>query len=148
MNENIIYIFLIIIFLFFLSNEVKINNFFSTKYFKILFILLIIYFVYEKYNFLYLMVLFLIIILLNIDFIKFKNNKYIKNFINLENFISDSKNIESRKDQKSILATFNINNLKKDILHEKEPFKDKVENIKELYDNIQNEIFKLKEIVT
>lgn len=174
MYENIIYIIFIIILLFFISNEEKINSFFSKKYFKILFILLIIYFVYEKYNLLYLMILLLIIMILNIDWNRFKNNKYLKNsfvtpeyckyaykqFINgfTENFISDSNN-SPRTDQSPILSQFNvvdfaneIKTLKKksELLDENtpqkiEPFKENVENIKELYDNIQNEINKLKE---
>jgi hypothetical protein len=179
MYENIIYIIFIIILLFFISNEEKINSFFSKKYFKILFLLLIIYFVYEKYNLLYLMILLLIIMILNIDWNRFKNNKYLKNigFINsfvtpefckyaykqftnrfAENFISDSNN-SPRTDQSPILSQFNVVDFVKEIntLKKKselfdgntpqkiEPFKENVENIKELYDNIQNEINKLKE---
>jgi len=173
MVENIIYIILIIILLFFISSEEKINNFFSKKYFKYLFVLLITYFIYEKYNFLYLMVLFLIITILNVDFDKFKNNKY------LEKFISDSKGIFTKSDIKTKGGNFNIKKIIKDLnikmpikfkselleddLENKniekfkdksddnddklEPFKDNVEDIKVLYDNIQNEISKLKEIV-
>jgi len=157
MYENIIYIIFIIILLFFISNEEKINLFFSRKYFKVLFLLLIIYFVYEKYNLLYLMALLLIIMILNIDWNRFKNNKYLKN---IENFISDSP-MSPRGDQSPILSPFNIINFAKkiktlektsELLDENkntsqkiEPFKENVENIKELYDNIQNEINKLKE---
>ena len=87
----------------------------------------------------------------NIDWNRFKNNKYLKN---IENFISDSPH-SARGDQSPILSPFNIINFSKkiktleknsELLDQKiEPFKENVENIKELYDNIQNEINKLKE---
>lgn len=64
---NIILISLIIIILFFMSNDEKINNISTKKNIKILFLLIIIYFVYQNYNIFLLFILFIIFIAFTID---------------------------------------------------------------------------------
>ena len=90
MIQNIIFIILLIILLFFLSNEKNIDNIISKKYVKFLFILTIIYFIYQNYNIILLVVAILIFIFLNVNVKeKFLNNKYLNNYENFKNLLSE-----------------------------------------------------------
>ena len=83
MMQNIILITLMILLIFFLSNETKINDIINKKYIKYLFILVIIYFVKQNYNFTLLIVALLVIIFLNVDIKgKIENNQYFESFSN------------------------------------------------------------------
>jgi hypothetical protein len=73
MIQNIFYISIIILLFFFISSEEKINDITTKKNMKFLFLLVIIYFVYQNYNFGILFILFGIFIFFNIDFKKIKN---------------------------------------------------------------------------
>jgi hypothetical protein len=90
MIQNIIFIILLIILLFFLSNEKNIDNIISKKYVKFLFILAIIYFIYQNYNIILLVVAILIFIFLNVNVKeKFLNNKYLNNLENFKSLINE-----------------------------------------------------------
>jgi hypothetical protein len=156
-----------------MSNEKKINDLISKKYIKYLFVLLIIYFIYQNYNFVILVIFLLIIIFLNINVQeKFVNNKYLNNYENFKNLITEyfdnytnkktkekfSNNIDNKKSYDFIPFTENenesnnerlIKSTNNDIKEEKsekniEPFKTEVLKLKELYENIKLEITKLK----
>ena len=161
MIQNIIFITLIIIVFFFVSNEEKLNNIISKKNIKFLLILLIIYFVYQNYNIILLIIAILIFIFLNIE-----NNKYL-NFNKLESFkikaleyykewnikekfsnkllyevkpyIHENKNKSNKENITNNTNNINNTNKKKTI----EPFKEEVTKLKDLYENIKNEIKKL-----
>lgn len=166
MIQNIILIILIILLLFFMSNEKKINDLISKKYIKYLFILLIIYFIYQNYNFTLLVIFLLIIIFLNINIKeKFNNNKYLKNYENFKNLILEYFNDEGNKKSKEKFSNNidkpidtsydftpcvdedknkNIDSTEEKNENKIEPFKTEVLKLKELYDNIKLEITKLK----
>ena len=153
MIQNIIFITLIIIVFFFVSNEEKLNNIISKKNIKFLLILLIIYFVYQNYNIILLIIAILIFIFLNIENNKYLNLNKIESFKTIaleyykkwnikEKFSNNSlyevkpyTHENKNKSNKEVI----INNKKKTI----EPFKEEVTKLKELYENIQNEIKKL-----
>jgi hypothetical protein len=169
MMKNIILITLIIMLIFFLSNEEKINDLISKKYIKYLFILLIVYFIYQNYNFTIIALVIIILIFLNVNIKeKFENNSYLTNF-NIDNFKKIALdyyklfNSEVKKNKKISKELFqnnndsfdfnpfveekiNINVGDKDSEESKpnlEPFKDSISEIKELYNNIKDEINKL-----
>jgi hypothetical protein len=73
MIQNIFYISIIILLFFFISSEEKINDITTKKNMKFLFLLVIIYFVYQNYNFAILFILLGIFISFNIDFKKVQN---------------------------------------------------------------------------
>jgi uncharacterized membrane protein (DUF106 family) len=98
----------------------------SKKYIKYLLILVIVYFIYQNYNLVLLIIAILITIYFNIDFKeKFNTNKYIsmvkEKFSNFkfEDEIDDESKIEKEKI---------------------EPFKENVSKIKDLFENIKMEI--------
>ena len=155
--------------IFFLSNEEKINDLISKKYTKYLFILLIVYFIYQNYNFTIIALVIMILIFLNVDIKeKFENNSYLANF-NIDNFkkiVLDYYklfNSEVKKNKKVSKELFQNNNDSYDFkpfIEEKidinvgdkdreeakpnlEPFKNSISEIKELYDNIKEQINKL-----
>ena len=130
MFQNIILLVLVILLLFFVSNEKKLNELFSNNNIKYLFLLIIIYFIYENYNLILLIVAILIVIYFNVDFSeRFKNNKYLGFF----------------KDIKEKFSNFSLDddeheyNKKENI----EPFREKVTDIKNLFENIKMEIKKI-----
>ena len=151
-----------------MSNEKKINDLISKKYIKYLFILLIIYFIYQNYNFVILVIFLLIIIFLNINIQeKFNNNKYLKNYENFKNLITEYFNdISNKKSKEKSKEKFsnntvdksydfipfvnedkNININKEEKIENEnkiEPFKTEVLKLKDLYENIKLEITKLK----
>lgn len=164
--QNIILITLIIMLIFFLSNEEKINDLISKKYTKYLFILLIVYFIYQNYNFTIIALVIIILIFLNVNIKeKFENNSYLENF-NIDNFkkialdyykLFNSEVKKNKKVSKELFKnkneSFDFNsfieekiNINKDSEEGKpnlEPFKDSISEIKELYDNIKEQINKL-----
>jgi len=161
MIQNIILIVLIIILSFFMSNEKKINELISKKYIKYLFILLIIYFIYQNYNLSIFVLFLLIIIFLNINIKeKFENNKYLKHYENFKNLIIDYFNdkTSNKKSSKEKFENYDIvpyiidkdkndnNNKNQEYKKENkiEPFKTEVLKLKDLYENIKLEITKLK----
>ena len=116
MMKNIILITLIIMLIFFLSNEEKINDLISKKYIKYLFILLIVYFIYQNYNFTIIALIIIILIFLNVDIKeKFENNSYLTNF-NIDNFKKNLLNYyklfnsEVKKNKKVSKELFQNNN--------------------------------------
>jgi Ca2+/Na+ antiporter len=159
MIQNIILIILIIILFFFISNEDKINDIFTRKYVKFLFMLIIIYFVYQNYNFTVLAIALLILVFLNVD-IKDKiiNNKYLVNYESFKDIIIDYYNnfkretFSNNKEETAQLNNYDfipqsISDNSDDNENEKkievEPFKDEVVKLKDLYENIKMEITKL-----
>lgn len=153
MFKNIILIILIIILFFFISNEKKINEITNKNSIKYLFLLVIIYFIYQNYNLVLLIAAILILIFFNMDFKeKFLNNKYLS-FIK-EKFIEHDLNknkssslfnqLFGKENNKELFSGENVDdndNGKKS--NKIEPFKDNVANIKDLFDNIKMEIKKL-----
>lgn len=106
-----------------MSHEKKLNEVTSNNSIKYLFLLVIIYFIYQNYNLVILIIAILIFMFFNIDFKeRFLNNKYIS-FIkeNFSNYIVE-----------------NLDNKEKI-----EPFKDNVMDIKNLFENIKMEIKKM-----
>lgn len=90
MLQNIILIILTIILFFFMSNEKKLNDFISKKYIKYLFLLVIIYFIYQKYNLLFLVSILFLIVLFNIDFKdKLKDTDVLDKYIICKRYILD-----------------------------------------------------------
>jgi Ca2+/Na+ antiporter len=166
MMQNIILITLIIMLIFFLSNEEKINDLISKKYTKYLFILLIVYFIYQNYNFTIIALVIIILIFLNVNIKeKFENNSYLENF-NIDNFKKIALdyyklfNSEVKKNKKVSKELFknknesfdfnpfieekiNINNDSEEGKPNLEPFKNSISEIKELYNNIKEQINKL-----
>ncbi len=146
MFQNIILIVLLILLFFFISNEKKINEITNKDSIKYLFLLVIIYFIYQNYNLVLLIAAILILIFFNMDFKeKFLNNKYLS-FIK-ENFTNniDSSNTNNENTLplfNKLFSDENLNNNEKKI-NKIEPFKDNVTNIKDLFDNIKMEIKKL-----
>ena len=134
MFQNIILIILIILLFFFLSNDEKVNDLMSKKYIKYLFILLIIYFIYQNYNLSLLLILLLIFLFYNIDFKdKIFNNKYFESFKDLSNIIKEKfKNFDFEDDIEKDKKKVKI-----------EPFKEEVTKLKDLYENIKMEIKKI-----
>jgi Ca2+/Na+ antiporter len=145
MIQNIILITLLIFLIFLISNEPKINDLISKKYVKYLFLLLIIYFIYQNYNFTLLLIAFLIIIFLNIDKKIFKNK-----YLNIENYKDIFENFDSNSFD---FIPFTHNKFETNIKEDKnnnidkvdkvEPFKNEVLKLKDLYENIKLEIKKL-----
>jgi hypothetical protein len=140
MLQNIILIVLIIMLIFFISNEKKINDLITKKYTKYLFLLLIIYFIYQGYNFVLLVIALLIVIFFNIDIKeKFENNNLLSEIANkamnyYNNYIKSDKkegflNQESENNENKKMNT--------------EPFKNDIKKIKDLYENIKEEIKKI-----
>ena len=165
MIQNIILIVLIILLLFFMSNEKKINDLISKKYIKYSFILLIIYFIYQNYNFALLVIFLLIIIFLNINIKEKFNNKYLKNYENFKNLIIEYFNDDGNKKSKEKFSNnttkpidtsydftpcvdedknINIDSVEEKNENKIEPFKTEVLKLKDLYENIKLEITKLK----
>jgi predicted membrane protein len=154
MIQNIILIILIIILFFFISNEDRVNDIFTKKYIKYLFMLIIIYFVYQNYNFTVLAVALLILVFLNVDIKdKISNNKYLSNYESFKNLVIDYYNNFKREtfsnskeyDFTPQVPEYNIeenNDEEKKI--DIEPFKDEVVKLKDLYENIKMEITKLQ----
>jgi hypothetical protein len=149
MLKNIVIILLIIILLFFISNDEKVNNFISKKYFQYLFIFLIVFFIYKDMNLFVILVLVIIFVATNLNLnLKDKMTNMAKYLdINIqENFI-DKKVYEKKVDEKNdfdITPCIVDKNPENDTIPKKdndvEPFKLKVEEIKELYQNIKEQI--------
>ena len=78
MFQNIILLVLVILLLFFISNDKKINDILTKSNIKYLFLLIIIYFIYQNYNLILLIIAILVVIYFNVDFTeRFNNNKYL-----------------------------------------------------------------------
>jgi hypothetical protein len=136
MFQNIILLVLVILLLFFISNEKKINDLLSKRNVKYLFLLIIIYFIYQNYNLILLIVAILIVIYFNVDFSeRFNNNKYLDIFKGLKEKFSNY----SLSDEYDIDKSKNSTKKNDDI----EPFREKVSDIKNLFENIKNEINKM-----
>lgn len=128
MMQNIFLLSIIIILFFFISNERKINEILNKKHVKYLFLLVIIYFIYQKYNLVLLIVAILVVLYFNIDFEeRFLNNKYLLNIKEKFDNINKNENDNDTQDKKQ-----NI-----------EPFKQDVSKIRDLFENIKMEVKKL-----
>ena len=160
MYQKIIVVLLIIFLIFFISNDDKMNKYSQNKNFQYLFLIFMIFCLYNNVNILFLIIIFLIFIYFNTNLKhKLKNNNIISNFYNgslfetfIENFDDDqsnNKNYEIKpyiqennndeKDNITIKKESTLNDTKEII----EPFKLSIEEIRELYDNIKLEINKL-----
>jgi predicted membrane protein len=144
MMQNIFFISIIILLFFFISSEEKINDITTKKYMKFLFLLIIIYFVYQNYNFAILLILFGIFIFFNLDLNKIKT-KFSKNQEenideNLENnkpFFTKFFNSELFKNYQSFKST--IYDYFKNREHFNfEPYQEK-KDVKEQKNNSSNE---------
>jgi hypothetical protein len=163
MIQNIILLSIIIILLFFVSNERKINEIINKKHIKYLFLLIIIYFIYQNYNLVLLIIAVLIFLYFNIDSKeRFLNNKYllklkesIENFTTEENTIKYKKNINI--DINNDINNNNIKNKNENKMNmlggeggydsnnknNIEPFREDVKKIRDLFENIKMEVKKL-----
>ncbi len=134
MFQNIILLVLVILLLFFISSDKKMNALYSKTNIKYLFLLIIIYFIYQNYNLILLIIALLIIIYFNVDFTeRFKNNKYLEKFKDLSIF----------QDIKEKFSNFNFEDEDNERDIKIEPFKQKVTEIKDLFENIKNEMQKI-----
>lgn len=153
MIQNIILICIIIVVIFFVSGGNKINDIISKKHFKFLIILLIIFFIYQNYNFAIFVVILLIFIFFNMD-----NNKYLDQtnmlnnlneiFLSFKNFIDKKENFDNENDDYEV-KPFKEEKVVEDKIEieEKpkiEPFRDEVKKLKNLYENIKEEMKKIK----
>lgn len=127
MLQNIILIILIIFMLFFISNDEKLNKLINKKYIPYLFILLIVYFIYQQYNFILLVIVLMVIIFLNVNL-----KKKIRKIMNDVKEKFDNFTEEDVKEKDPENETEKV-----------EPFKNEVNKLKELYENIKLEITKL-----
>jgi hypothetical protein len=143
------------------SNEIKINDLISKKYIKYLILLIIVYFIYQKYNFVLLAITILVIICMNIDIKdKILNNKYLTNYETFKNLIIDyhkeifsnkesfdfepytkEQNNSEHRQNSEINEIQNENETNKKNI---EPFKTEITKLKDLYENIKLEIKKIK----
>jgi hypothetical protein len=81
MYQKIIVVLLIIFLLFFISNDDKMNKYSKNKNFQYLFLIFMIFCLYNNVNVLFLIIIFLIFIYFNTNLkYKLKNNKIISNF--------------------------------------------------------------------
>jgi peptidoglycan hydrolase CwlO-like protein len=164
MIHNIILIILIILLFFFISNEIKINDLISKKYIKYLILLIIVYFIYQKYNFVLLAITILVIICMNIDIKdKILNNKYLTNYETFKNLIIDyhkemfsnkesfdfepytkEKNNSEHSEHSQNSEINEIQNENETNKKNIEPFKTEITKLKDLYENIKLEIKKIK----
>lgn len=136
------------------------NKYSQNKNFQYLFLIFMIFCLYNNVNVLFLIIIFLIFIYFNTNLKhKLKNNNIISNFYNgslfetfIENFDDDQSN-NNNYDIKPYIQE-NNNDEKEDITIKKEstlndtkeiiePFKLSIQEIRELYDNIKLEINKL-----
>jgi hypothetical protein len=144
MFQNIILLVLVILLLFFISNERKFNDLISKNNVKYLFLLVVVYFIYQNYNLILLIVALLIVIYFNVDFSeKFNNNKYLGFLTNLKetfsNFQFEDEINNDFEIQNNSVDNDNTNHKKQNI----EPFKEKVTEIKSLFENIKMEMQKI-----
>ena len=81
MYQKIIVVLLIIFLIFFISNDDKMNKYSQNKNFQYLFLIFMIFCLYNNVNVLFLIIIFLIFIYFNTNLkYKIKNNKIISNF--------------------------------------------------------------------
>ena len=159
MYQKIIVVLLIIFLIFFISNDDKMNKYSQNKNFQYLFLIFMIFCLYNNVNILFLIIIFLFFIYFNTNLKnKLKNNNIISNFYSgslfetfIENFDDDQSNNnyeikpyiqENNNDEKediTIKKESTLNDTKEII----EPFKLSIQEIRELYDNIKLEINKL-----
>ena len=161
--KNILLLCLIIFLFLIISNDDRYNNFLNKNKINYLVLLILIYFIYIEIPLSIVIVFLLIILILNKQFYYkyLKNNKYLKEYLpdiesfdnneninenNIENFnfspykneISEEENIKLDRNNKSNEEIF-INNVEnKNEL--KEPFKDKVQQLKKHLNNAINNI--------
>ena len=171
MYQKIIVVLLIIFLIFFISNDDKMNKYSQNKNFQYLFLIFMIFCLYNNVNVLFLIIIFLIFIYFNTNLKhKLKNNKIISNFYSgslfetfIENFDDGLDNnyevkpyIEenifkekeeslnnNEKEDKTIKKESNESSILNDNKEIIEPFKLSVKEIKDLYDSIKLEINKL-----
>jgi hypothetical protein len=102
MYQKIIVVLLIIFLIFFISNDDKMNKYSQNKNFQYLFLIFMIFCLYNNVNVLFLIIIFLIFIYFNTNLRnKLKNNKLISNFYSgslfetfIENFDDGTNNYE------------------------------------------------------
>jgi hypothetical protein len=100
MYQKIIVVLLIIFLIFFISNDDKMNKYSQNKNFQYLFLIFMIFCLYNNVNVLFLIIIFLIFIYFNTNLKhKLKNNNIISNFYSgslfetfIENFDDDQSN--------------------------------------------------------
>ena len=161
MYQKIIVVLLIIFLIFFISNDDKMNKYSQNKNFQYLFLIFMIFCLYNNVNILFLIIIFLIFIYFNTNLKhKLKNNNIISNFYNgslfetfIENFDDDQSNNknyeikpyiqENNNDEKEDISIKKESTTLNDTKEIIEPFKLSIQEIRELYDNIKLEINKL-----
>ena len=159
--KNILLLCLIIFLFLVISNDDRYNTLLNKDKINYLVLLILIYFIYIEIPLSIIIVFLLIILILNKQFYYkyLKNNKYLKEYLpdiesfdnkenvnenNIENFnfspykseISEEENINFPKNNKSNEELFINNTKNKDEL--KEPFKDKVRELKKHLNNAIN----------
>ena len=129
MIQNILLILVLLLFVFLLSHEEKMNEFlYEKKNVKYFFLLFICYCIYQKYTIL----LFATVTVAGFYFIRHKGELFEsiqeKVRTTMEHFDSSRKRIISPPQNKETVI---------------EPFKEEIQKIKEMYDSIQDELKKL-----
>ena len=102
MYQKIIVVLLIILLIFFISNDDKMNKYSQNKNFQYLFLIFMIFCLYNNINLLFLIIIFLIFIYFNTNLKhKLKNNKIISNFYNGSLFETFVENFDDGSDNKT-----------------------------------------------
>lgn len=146
MYQKIIVVLLIIFLIFFISNDDKMNKYSNNKHFQYLFLIFMIFCLYNNVNVLFLIIIFLIFIYYNSNLKhKLKNNKILSNFYNgslVETFIENFSNENDEYDVKPYVESNNIqsNNLQKNEVIEDSLNNDKPANniLKESFDTLND----------
>jgi hypothetical protein len=124
MYQKIIVVLLIILLIFFISNDDKMNKYSQNKNFQYLFLIFMIFCLYNNVNVLFLIIIFLIFIYFNTNLKhKLKNNKIISNFYNgslfetfVENFDNGSDNVPDNAYEIEPYIQENNNDEKEEVL--------------------------------
>ena len=150
MYQKIIVVLLIIFLIFFISNDDKMNKYSNNKHFQYLFLIFMIFCLYNNVNVLFLIIIFLIFIYYNSNLKhKLKNNKILSNFYNgslVETFIENFSNENDEYDVKPYVEENNIqsnnlqkNEIKDDILNNDKYVNNSVNNVvKESFDTLND----------
>lgn len=147
--KNIIYISLILILLFLLSNDQRFNHIINLKKMNYFLLLICIYFVYTDISLLFIILLLLILLCLNKDFSKkyIYGNAYLRKMKINEYFEDyDIKPFETKQNEEAEREIENEvereeiskEEVQKGEMKQEEPFKEKVREIREKFDDILN----------
>lgn len=153
MYQKIIVVLLIIFLIFFISNDDKMNKYSNNKHFQYLFLIFMIFCLYNNVNVLFLIIIFLIFIYYNSNLKhKLKNNKILSNFYNgslvetfIENFSNENDEYDVKPYEYDIKPYVEENNIKSNNLQsnnlQKNEIKENILNNDKPVNNVVKESF-------